>query len=410
MKHNLLVAQSGGPTCAINATLAGVVSEAMIRDEAGCIYGGQNGIEGILQKKIVDLGIYIRNTRDLDKLSQTPAAALGSCRFKLPAPEEDESQYQRLVEIFREYGISYFIYIGGNDSMDTAAKISRYFRSKGIRDIKVVGAPKTIDNDLVEIDHCPGFGSAARYIAVTFGELERDVAVYDSFGVTIVEVMGRNTGWLTAASALSRLDGNRGPDFIYLCERSFSVRAFLEDIGSRRGENRNLLVAVSEGLRDENGNYLSEQTPGKLQDVFGHKDIAGTGSMLAGIVRREMGCKARALELNLMQRCAAHLASRTDLNESRLLGAKAVQCALSGRSGVMATLTRCPGESSYRIRLGSVDLERVANREKTVPVEWINGRGNDVTAEMIEYLAPLTEGYASGGFGNQYPEYMVIRK
>lgn len=408
MKRNLLVAQSGGPTCAINATLAGIVSQSLIQDEIGCIYGGQNGIEGILQKRIVDLSDYIKNTIDLDKLSQTPAAALGSCRFKLPDPEADETLYRSLIDIFREYDISYFIYIGGNDSMDTVDKISRYCLSKGIKDVSIIGAPKTIDNDLVEIDHCPGFGSAARYISTTFGELERDLAVYHSFGVTIVEIMGRNAGWLTAASALSRVNGNTGPDFIYLCEVPFSVEAFLNDIKSRKNQNRNLLIAVSEGLRDENGIYLSEQTPGNGTDEFGHKDIAGTGSVLAGIVRSRLGCKTRSLELNLMQRCAGHLASRTDLNESRLLGAKAVQCALSGQSGKMVTITRCMEEKEYRIRLGSVDVLRVANREKTVPAEWITDSRNDVTEEMLEYLRPLVGGGLLDGSSGGFPEYMVI--
>lgn len=408
MKRNLLTAQSGGPTCAINATLSGIFSQAMIQDEIGHIYGGQNGIEGILQKKIVNLSKYIKNTMDLDKLSQTPAAALGSCRFRLPNPEDDETLFERLIEIFHKYDIGYFIYIGGNDSMDTTDKISRYCESKGINDIKIIGAPKTIDNDLVEIDHCPGFGSAARYIATTFGELERDLSVYNSFGVTIVEVMGRNAGWLTAASALSRINGNRGPDFIYLCEAPFSMNSFLEDIKSRQYQNRNLLIAVSEGLRDKNGNYISEQTMGNQEDVFGHRDIAGTASVLAGMVRSQLGCKTRFLELNLMQRCAGHLASRTDLNESRLLGAKAVQCALSGQSGKMVTLNRCNTEKDYHICLGHVDVKLVANKEKTVPLEWMNSKRNDVTNSMIEYLQPLTQGDALVSFSDYFPEYLII--
>lgn len=406
--HNLLVAQSGGPTSAINATLSGVITEAMIQGGIDRIYGGLNGIEGILQEKIIDLLDYINNTMDLDKLAQTPAAALGSCRFKLAGPEEDTAQYRVLIDIFRKYEISYFIYIGGNDSMDTVDKLARYCRSQQIEDIKIIGAPKTIDNDLMEIDHCPGFASAAKYIATTFAELERDVAVYDSFGVTIVEIMGRNAGWLTAASSLSRVNGSRGPDFIYLCEVPFSISRFLDDIRSRQSENRNLLIAVSEGIRDENGTYLSEQTPGNRPDRFGHRDIAGTGGVLAQIVRNELGCKTRSLELNLMQRCAAHLASRTDLNESRLLGAKAVQCAVQGQTGKMATLLRLPSKDRYRIQFASADVSLVANREKTVPRQWINREGNGITREMTDYLTPLMEGEVPVLYRNRFPEYFTI--
>ena len=369
--HNLLVAQSGGPTSAINATLSGVITEAMIQGGIDRIYGGLNGIEGILQEKIIDLLDHINNTMDLDKLAQTPAAALGSCRYKLAKPEQDTAQYRVLIDIFRKYDISYFIY-------------------------------------MMEIDHCPGFASAAKYIATTFAELERDVAVYDSFGVTIVEIMGRNAGWLTAASSLSRVNGNRGPDFIYLCEVPFSISRFLDDIRSRQSENRNLLIAVSEGIRDENGNYLSEQTPGNRPDRFGHKDIAGTGGVLAQIVRNELGCKTRSLELNLMQRCAAHLASRTDLNESRLLGTKAVQCAVQGQTGKMATLLRLPSKDRYRIQFAAADVSLVANREKTVPRHWINREGNGITREMTDYLTPLMEGEAPVLYRNRFPEYFTI--
>ena len=260
----------------------------------------------------------------------------------------------------------------------------------------------------MEIDHCPGFASAAKYIATTFAELERDVAVYDSFGVTIVEIMGRNAGWLTAASSLSRVNGNRGPDFIYLCEVPFSVSRFLDDIRSRQSENRNLLIAVSEGIRDENGTYLSEQTPGNRPDRFGHKDIAGTGGVLAQIVRNELGCKTRSLELNLMQRCAAHLASRTDLNESRLLGTKAVQCAVQGQTGKMATLLRLPSKDRYRIQFAAADVSLVANREKTVPRQWINREGNGITREMTDYLTPLMEGEVPVLYRNRFPEYFTI--
>lgn len=386
--NNLLVAQSGGPTSAINATLAGVISQAMIQEQIDTIYGGLNGIEGILQERIMDLREVIRNTSDLDRLTHTPASALGSCRFKLNDPQVDDSQYQKLIEIFKKFDISYFIYIGGNDSMDTVHKLSQYCTANQIEGIQIIGAPKTIDNDLAEIDHCPGFPSAAQYIATTFAELERDVSVYDSFGVTIVEIMGRNAGWLTASAALARSGGRRGPDFIYLCERPFSTEQFLADINSKSHENRNLLVAVSEGLKDEHGRYLSETASASSVDVFGHKDIAGTGKVLEQLIRSEIGCKVRSLELNLMQRCASHLTSQTDLAESRMLGAKAVQCALSQQSGQMVTLLR-KQNAPYEIVFSSVPVSKVANKEKIVPLEWISENGYDITAEMVDYLTPL---------------------
>ena len=244
--HNLLVAQSGGPTSAINATLSGVITEAMIQGGIDRIYGGLNGIEGILQEKIIDLLDHINNTMDLDKLAQTPAAALGSCRYKLAKPEQDTAQYRVLIDIFRKYDISYFIYIGGNDSMDTVDKLARYCRSQQIEDIKIIGAPKTIDNDLMEIDHCPGLPRQPN-ISPPPSRNWREMWLCMILGVTIVEIMGRNAGWLTAASSLSRVNGSRGPDFIYLCEVPFSVSRFLDDIRSRQSENRNLLIAVSEG-------------------------------------------------------------------------------------------------------------------------------------------------------------------
>lgn len=386
---NLLVAQSGGPTSAINATLAGVIAQAMIQDEIDVIYGGRGGIEGILQEQLVRLEQSVKNTADLTRLIHTPASALGSCRFKLSDPAADESQYQKLIEIFRKYQISCFIYIGGNDSMDTVDKLSQYLNSQNINDVKIIGAPKTIDNDLAGTDHCPGFPSAAQYIASTLMELERDLAVYASFGVTIVEIMGRNAGWLTAAASLARTGGHRGPDLIYLCERPFSPEQFLKEISSRKDENRHLLVAVSEGLKDENGCYLTAGA-NRTADVFGHQDIAGTGTILTNLIRERIGCKVRAIELSLLQRCAAHLASPTDLEESRLLGAKAVTCALAGYSGQMVTINRLQNHP-YTIEFSQIPVSQAANQEKIVPLSWITPDGSDVTREMTDYLEPLVD-------------------
>lgn len=387
---NLLVAQSGGPTAAINATLAGVLMEAMLSEEVETVYGGRNGIKGVLEARFVNLYDIIQNTNDLERLSRTPSALLGSCRFKLSDGNELEEQCEQIISIFRKYHIRWFVYIGGNDSMDTVAKLSVYCIKNKIDDIYIAGAPKTIDNDLMGIDHCPGYSSAAKYIATTFSEIERDIAVYDSFGVTIVEVMGRNTGWLTAASALAKTNGGRGPDYIYLCEVPFDQESFCHDIQSKSKENRNLLIAVSEGLKDETGRYLSEEIAGNQADVFGHSDISGTGKVLAQLVREHFGCKVRSIELNLMQRCAGHLACTNDLNESRLLGAKAVKTVLYGRSGEMVSLNRRE-KREYVISFTQVPIADVANRERAFPIEWIAPEHNHVKQEFTEYLAPLLD-------------------
>lgn len=404
---NLLAAQSGGPTTAINATLRGILEEAMVCGRYDRVYGGLYGIKGILEEQLVELSDVFLSPMDLDLLSRTPSSALGSCRYKLGDIKTDETVYAKLVSIFRKYDITGFIYIGGNDSMDTVNKLSRYLEQRGITDICAAGAPKTVDNDLTETDHCPGFGSAAKYIATTFSQLERDLAVYDTFGVTIVEIMGRNSGWLTAASALARQNGDRGPDFIYLCEKPFSVERFLEDIRSRQSERRGILIAVSEGVRDEDGKYVTEIRKDSRTDVFGHRDIAGTGKVLEEIVRQEIGCKVRSIELNLMQRCASQAASSTDLLESRLLGAMAVQCILQEKNGHMAVVKRVKNHP-YRVAYTSVPVSLVANKEKTVPLEWINEQGNDIEQPLMDYLQPLIAGEVPLSLSNGLPVYFKI--
>lgn len=390
---NLLVAQSGGPTTAINATVAGTVMFAKISGKIDKCYGSINGIEGVLNENLIELDQKLKNTGDIENLANTPAAALGSCRFKLKNPSEDTAQYEEIIKVFRKYQISYFVYIGGNDSMDTVQKLSDYCKAQDIHDLFIMGAPKTIDNDLEGTDHCPGFGSAAKYIATTFTEIERDISVYDREAVTIVEIMGRNAGWLTAASALSRLNGNRGPSLIYLCEVPFDHDKFLMDVRKKISEEkRGILVAVSEGLRDRNGNYISDQVDPSATDEFGHAaNAAGAGKYLEKLVKEKIGCKARSVELNLMQRCAMHVASKTDIEESRILGMKAVQCALEKKTGEMAAIKRYP-ESGYHIDFISVPISQSANKEKKVPISWINAAGNDVTEEMITYLMPLIQG------------------
>lgn len=404
---NLLVAQSGGPTVAINATLVGVLQGAQTSIKVDKIYGAVNGVLGILNENLVDLRKAIKNTNDMELLCQTPASALGSCRFKLDDIEKNEEQYEKIVSVFHKYHIKYFIYIGGNDSMDTVYKLSEYCRIKGIEDIKIMGAPKTIDNDLVGIDHCPGFGSSAKYIATTFSELERDISVYDMPSVTIVEVMGRNVGWLTAASALARLNGGNGPSLIYLCETVFDNEKFIEDVKCKLKLNGSIIVAVSEGVKDAEGNYVSDQMQSGAVDVFGHKYIAGAGRVLENLVREKIGCKVRSVELNLMQRSAAHIASATDLNESKMLGMKAFQCVTDGISGQMASIKR-KNSDPYDVEFISVPVENIANNEKKIPVELISSTGNDVTDEMIKYLAPLICGEANIKYKNGIPKHLIL--
>lgn len=404
---NLLVAQSGGPTAAINATVAGVITEALTSGQVDGIWGAVNGIKGVLEERFVDLREKIQGTGDLDLLCQTPAAALGSCRFKLKDPAVDDSQFARIVEIFRKHDIKYFIYAGGNDSMDTVDKLSAYCREKGMDDIHVIGAPKTIDNDLVGTDHCPGFGSAAKYIGVTFAELERDCHVYDTKAVTIVEVMGRNAGWLTAASALARNNGGKGPDLIYLCEPAFSIEGFLDDVKRKLETNDSVIVAISEGIKDKNGVYISESVQSGAVDTFGHSYIAGSARVLEEAVRRHIGCKVRSIELNLMQRCAAHVASRTDIQESRMLGMTACHLALEGKTGLMAAVERISDEP-YQVRFTGIPVCSVANQEKKVPEDYINAAGNDVTEKMMSYLKPLIQGESPVIYENGIPAHLIL--
>lgn len=404
---NLLVAQSGGPTAAINATVAGVIAAAMSSREVDGIWGAVNGIKGVLEERFVDLRNKITGTNELDILCQTPAAALGSCRFKLKSSEEDSSQLEEIIRIFRKNGIAYFIYAGGNDSMDTVDKLSAYCRENHIDDIMIVGAPKTIDNDLVGTDHCPGFGSAAKYIGTTFAELERDCHVYDTKAVTIVEVMGRNAGWLTAASALARNNGGKGPNLIYLCEPAFSVETFVEDVKNELRDNDSVLVAISEGIKDKNGVYISESVQSGAVDTFGHSYIAGSARVLEDAVRREIGCKVRSIELNLMQRCAAHIASATDIQESRMLGMTACQLALEGKSGLMAAVERI-SDKPYQVRFIGIPVSQVSNQEKKVPADYINEAGNDVTEKMMDYLKPLIQGEAHVVYENGIPKHLEL--
>ena len=387
MKH-MLIAQSGGPSAAINATVAGVVERCMTSDKVDRIYGAVNGIKGVHNGNYVDLTEILSSPEQLRLLCSTPAAALGSCRLKLN--NADEGQLGQIVDALLSREIGYFVYIGGNDSMDTVYQLSAYIKKHNIQGLSVMGAPKTIDNDLPMTDHCPGFGSAAKYIAATFAEIVRDCEVYDIPAVTIVEVMGRNAGWLTAASALSRENGGTGPQLIYLCERAFDTEQFIRDVKDCLAKRNAVVVAVSEGLKNADGSYLSE-SKGRGVDVFGHAALSGTAKVLEGLVKEKIGCKVRSIELNLMQRCASHLASANDLSESKMLGMTAADRALNGVSGEMAIVERL-SSAPYRVRYGTTDIALVANLEKKVPDSCIHPQGNDVTEQMLEYLRPLVHG------------------
>ena len=387
MKH-MLIAQSGGPSAAINATVAGVVERCLTSDKVDRIYGAVNGIKGVIAGHFIDLTDVLASPEQLELLCHTPSAALGSCRLKLN--NANEEQLKEIVDSLIAKDIGYFVYIGGNDSMDTVDKLSAYIAKHDIKDLYVMGAPKTIDNDLPETDHCPGFGSAAKYIASTFAEIVRDCEVYDIPAVTIVEVMGRNAGWLTAAAALSRENGGSGPQMIYLCETPFSTEKFLADVKASLAKKNAVVVAVSEGVKNEDGSYLSE-SKGRGVDVFGHAALSGTAKVLENLVKENIGCKVRSIELNLMQRCAAHLASANDLSESKMLGMTAADRALNGVSGQMAIVVR-KSNDPYRVVYSTADVSLVANYEKKVPAEWITKEGNDVTEEMMNYLRPLVRG------------------
>ncbi len=402
---NVVVAQSGGPTAAINATALGVIKEALSSEKVQKVYAGINGIKGIIDGRLVDLTERLKDEKQQHLLETTPAAALGSCRMKLKSFEEDEATYKKILSVFREFNIGYFVYIGGNDSMDTVLKLSQYFAKEGIDDIKVMGAPKTVDNDLPETDHTPGFGSAAKYIATTFAEIGRDCNVYDIPAVTIVEVMGRNAGWLTASSALARENGCGAPALIYLPEKPFDVDCFIEDVKEELKKKNAVVVAVSEGIRGADGKYTAESYQSGAVDVFGHKYLAGTAKFLTDVVKEKIGCKTRAIELNLMQRCAAHIASKTDIEESKMLGAAALRFALNGKSGEMSIIVRT-GE--YKTEISSADIALVANREKTIPTEWINERGNDITEECLTYLRPLIIGETEPVYENGIPVHFAV--
>ena len=417
LKGNAIVGQSGGPTAAINATLAGVITGAFASVSIDTLYGAFNGIEGILEERFCNLtelfsletedGIG-RNDEDLIALEHTPAAALGSCRKKLPEYDKDPDIYIKLFDIFKKYDIRYFFYIGGNDSMDTVAKLSKYSKTVDY-EIRVMGIPKTIDNDLMGTDHTPGYGSAAKYIAASMQEILRDTAVYKVKAVTIVEIMGRDAGWLTAAAALPRLFCGAAPDLVYLPERNFDFEAFYKDVEAALEKHPNVVVAVSEGVRCADGKYVGESAQSGAVDVFGHKYLSGTGKALELAVKAKLGCKVRSVELNILQRCASHIASHTDITEACTVGLEAVRNASSGVTGKMMNFVRV-SDDPYKVECSHEDISKIANKVKVVPDEFINAEGNNVTDECLRYIAPLICGEPHQKYENGLPVHYVIEE
>ena len=404
---NMLVAQSGGPSAAINATITGVIDAGIASDQVGHVYGARNGIKGVLNENFVNLDEVCDTKEKRDLLSVTPAAALGSCRWKLKDPKENAEEFEEIIRILRKNNIGYFVYTGGNDSMDTVYKLSIYCKENNIDDIKVMGAPKTIDNDLGETDHCPGFGSAAKFIATAFTEIACDCFVYDVPSVTIVEVMGRNAGWLTASSALARTEERRVPQLIYLCEKVFDEEKFIEDVNKALEKENNIIVAVSEGVKDTTGHYVGEKTKSGKEDAFGHKYLSGIGKYLEGLVGNRIGCKVRSVELNILQRCAGYMLSETDIIESRNLGAFAAVSAIRGESGKMSALKRIC-DDPYQVEIELAELSKIANFEKKVPMEWINEEGNDIKDDLLTYLKPLIQGEVQIPYENGVPRHFIL--
>lgn len=406
MKGNVIVGQSGGPTAAINSSLAGVYRTAKDRG-AQKVYGMLNGIQGLLQERYIDLSDYIKSDLDSELLKRTPAAFLGSCRFKLPEIHEDKEVYEKIFAILEKHNIEAFIYIGGNDSMDTIKKLSDYAIVTG-HPTRFIGCPKTIDNDLALTDHTPGYGSAAKYIGTSVKEIIRDsfCLEYSKGLVSIVEIMGRNAGWLTGAAALAKGEDCEGPDLIYLPELPFDLHAFSDKVKELLSKKPSVVVAVSEGIRTADGTYVCELGSSiDFVDAFGHKQLSGTASYLASFIAGEIGCKTRAIELSSLQRSASHAASRVDILEAYQVGGAAVKAADEGDSGKMVVLQRL-SDDPYQCGTEVKDVHKIANDEKLVPREWVNEEGTGVTDEFVAYVRPLIQGDVSPVMVDGIPRHL----
>ncbi len=404
MKGNVIVGQSGGPTSVINSSLAGVFKTAKDRG-AQKVYGMLHGIKGLLDEQYVDLSEKISSTMDIDLLKRTPSSYLGSCRYKLPEIESDKATYEKIFKILDKLEIKFFFYIGGNDSMDTIKKLSDYGAMVN-SDIKFMGVPKTIDNDLAVTDHTPGYGSAAKFIAATMKEIIRDGLVYDYNTVTVVEIMGRNAGWLTAAAALAKSDDCEGVDMIYLPEEAFDIDDFMKrvkDLASKKS----VVIAVSEGIHVADGRFVFELADHvEYVDAFGHKQMSGTAKFLSNKITAELGCKARAIELSTLQRCAAHMTSRTDITEAFNVGGAAVKAAFEGESGKVVVLKRV-SDDPYMCITETHDVHDIANVEKKVPLEWIT-KDHYVTNDLIHYIRPLIQAELSPIMVDGLPRHLNV--
>lgn len=408
-KRNIIVGQSGGPTSVINSSLAGVYKTAKERG-FDKVYGMLHGVQGLLDEKYVDLSTQIHSDIDIELLKRTPSAYLGSCRYKLPEIHENPEIYEKLFEIMDKLDIETFIYIGGNDSMDTIKKLSDYAIVKG-HSQKFLGVPKTIDNDLALTDHTPGFGSAAKYIAASTKEIIRDALglTYNKEMITIIEVMGRNAGWLTGATALAKTEECEGPDAIYLPEATFDIDKFLQTVKNILEKKKSIVIAVSEGIKLADGRYVCELSGGgEYVDAFGHKQLQGTASYLASFLGAEIGCKTRSVEFSTLQRSASHMASRVDIDEAFMVGGAAVKAADEGDTGKMVVIDRI-SDDPYQSAAGIYDVHRIANHEKVVPRSWMNKDGNYVTDEFINYIEPLIQGDYQPFMVNGLPQHLVLR-
>jgi 6-phosphofructokinase 1 len=402
LKGAAIFGQSGGPTSVINASAAGVIQEALKQVQITKVYGAAHGIRGMLDEVFYDMGL--EDQHELELLKTTPSSALGSVRYKLADASEDDRDYKRLLDVFDKYNIRYFFYNGGNDSMDTCNKISKYMQKAGYQ-CRVMGVPKTIDNDLFGTDHCPGYGSASKYIATSIMEVYNDARVYDTGMVTVIEIMGRNAGWLTASSALASVKG-QGPDLIYLPELPFNLDNFLTDTERIYKKNKNVIVAVSEGTKYADGRYVADSG---ARDSFGHAQLGGVAAVLANIAKEKLNCKVRNIEFSLLQRCAAHCGSLTDVNEAYSAGQTAVKKAVEGFTDYMIAFERLP-DKDYKCISKLIRLDDVANTEKKVPREWINSEGNFVTDEFIKYALPLIQGDSRPPFEDGLPRFAKLKK
>ncbi len=408
LKGAAIIGQSGGPTSVINASAAGVFIEALKQKNITRVYGAAHGIRGILNEEFYDINQ--EDIKELELLKTTPSSSIGSVRYKLKKLEEDDSEYRKLLEVFKKYNIRYFFYNGGNDSMDTCNKISKFFKNNDYKCF-CMGVPKTIDNDLVVTDHCPGYASAARYIATTFMELRCDATVYDTPLVLVVEVMGRNAGWLTAAAALAGYKG-LGPDLIYLPEIPFDIDKFMDDVAKKYKENNgNVIIAVSEGVHTKDGKFVPELASENIAvDSFGHKQMGGTASVLADMIKEKLGVKVRAIELSLLQRCAQHLASKIDVEEAFNAGVEAVKAACEGVTDYMIGFKRVMKNGKYSCEYIKVPLSEVANAEKKVPLEWITKDGTGLTNDYVEYALPLIQEDCKAPLEDGLPRFAKLKK